>query len=97
MANLLIRHKVADYDAWKKVFDEFIETRRESGETSWRIWHPHDDPNNIVLLFGWESTEKAKAFMARSDLKAAMEEAGVLEPPDFYFLDELDRGKTVEE
>ncbi len=94
MANMLIRHRVRDYDAWKKVFDDFIETRRESGETSWRIWHTDDDPNNLVLLFAFKSLEQAKSFMARPDLKDAMERAGVAEPPEIYYLTESDRGKT---
>ncbi len=97
MANMLVRHKVEDYEAWKKVFDDFVDTRRESGETSWRIWHTDDDPNNLVLLFGYRSIESAKAFMARPDLKEAMEKAGVAEPPEVYYLDESDRGKTAED
>ena len=95
MANLLIRHKVHDYGAWKKVFDEFIETRRASGEQNWRIWHTADDPNNLVLLFGWDTIENARSFMNNPDLKTAMENAGVAEPPEFYFLEESDRGRTA--
>ena len=92
MAHLLIRHKVKDYAAWKATFDEFIETRRASGEKSWHVWHLHDDPNNLVVLFEWDSLGNARAFMANPDLKGAMEEAGVVEPPEAYFLEEYDRG-----
>ena len=92
MAHLLIRHKVKDYTAWKAVFDDFIETRRASGEKSWQIWHPDDDPNNLLLLFEWDSLDNARTFMANPDLKGVMEEAGVIEPPEAYFLEEYDRG-----
>ena len=92
MAHLLIRHKVKDYAAWKTTFDSFIETRRAGGEKSWHILHPDDDPNNLVLLFEWDSLENARAFMANPDLKEAMEEAGVTEAPEVYFLEEYDRG-----
>lgn len=92
MAHLLIRHKVEDYAAWKATFDALVKTRRASGEKSWQIWHPDADPNNLVLLFEWDSLENARAFMANPDLKAAMEEAGVIEPPEAYFLEEYDRG-----
>ncbi|MDH3492947.1 MAG: antibiotic biosynthesis monooxygenase [Acidobacteriota bacterium] len=95
MANMLIRHRVDDYDAWKKVFDEFIDTRRAAGEKSWRIWRTDDDANNLVLLFGWDTIENAKAFFASAELKATMENAGVAEPPEVYFLEEVNRGKTA--
>ena len=93
MANLLIRHKVADYAAWKSAFDGFIETRKAGGERSWRIWRTDDDPNNLVLLFSWDSIENAKAFIASTALKETMENAGVTGAPEIYYLDEYDRGK----
>ena len=92
MAHLLIRHKVKDYSVWKTTFDAFIETRRKSGEKSWQIWHPDGDPNNLVLLFEWDNLKNARAFMSNPDLKHAMEEAGVIEPPEAYFLEQYDRG-----
>ena len=92
MAHLLIRHKVKDYAAWKATFDAFVETRRTGGEKSWQIWHPHDDPNNLVVLFEWDNLGNARAFMTNPDLKRTMEEAGVVEPPEAYFLEEYDRG-----
>ena len=94
MANLLIKHKVADYAAWKAAFDQFIETRRAAGEKAWRIWHTDDDPNNLVLLFEWDSLENARSFMANPVLKETMEKAGVTEPPQVFFLEEHYRGKT---
>lgn len=92
MAHLFIRHKVKDYTTWKPVFDGFIETRRASGEKSWQIWHPDNDPNNLLLLFEWDKLDNAHSFMANPELKAAMEEAGVVEAPEVYFLEEYDRG-----
>jgi len=95
MANVLMKHRVEDYSAWKRVFDEFIDTRRAGGERSWRIWQTDDDANNLVLLFSWDSIENARAFMASPELKATMENAGVTEPPDVYFMEEVDKGKMA--
>ncbi len=94
MANVLIRHKVEDYPAWKTTFDEFIDNRKAGGERTWRIWHTDDDPNNLVLLFEWDELANARKFLASADLKAAMENAGVTEPPEIYFLEEYYRGRT---
>jgi hypothetical protein len=92
MAHLFVRHKVKDYPAWKAVFDAFIETRRAGGEKSWQALHPDDDPNNLLLLFEWDNLDNARTFMANPELKGAMEEGGVIEPPEAYYLEEYDRG-----
>ena len=92
MAHLFIRHKVKDYTAWKSGFDAFIENRRAGGEKSYQIFHPDDDPNNLLLLFEWDSLENGRKFLANPQLQAAMGEAGVIEAPEVYFLEEAARG-----
>ena len=94
MAHLFIRHIVKDYPTWKATFDSLTETRRAGGEKSHQIFHPYDDPNNLVLFFEWDSLANARAFMANPDLKEAMGEAGVIEAPEAYFLEEYERGKV---
>jgi len=94
MAHLLIRHKVEDYSAWKKVFDGFIDTRRTSGEKSYQLFHPDDDPNNLVALFEWDTLNNAKKFVNGQELKEAMGNAGVVEQPEVYFLEEYANDKV---
>jgi len=88
MAHLFIKHKVKDYTAWKKVFDGFIETRKAGGEKSYQILHPDNDPNNLLAIFEWDSLENARRFTGSSELKNAMSNAGVIEQPEVYFLEE---------
>ena len=94
MSHLLIRHKVKDYPAWKKVFDGFIDTRRASGEKSYQLFHPDDDPNNLVALFEWDTLDNAKKFVNGQALKEAMGNAGVVEHPEVYFLEKYTNGKV---
>jgi len=94
MIPIIIRHKVNDYTSWKTEFDAFAETRKSSGEKSYRILHPSTDPNDLVLLFEWESTEKAETFLRSPELKAAMERAGVAEEPQVEFFKQVDFGKV---
>ena len=81
MINVHIRHKVADYERWKEVFDAFIDVRRAGGEISYRIFRPLDDPDNQLLLFEWSDEESVKSFLDSAPLRDAMQSAGVLEPP----------------
>jgi quinol monooxygenase YgiN len=93
MAFVRVQHRVQDYDTWKQVFDGFHATRKSAGEKSYHIWQTEDDPNDLNLLFEWDNAENAHSFMASSELKDAMNKAGVLEHPRIDFLKEIDRGK----
>jgi heme-degrading monooxygenase HmoA len=92
MAQLFVKHKVKDYSSWKKVFDGFIETRRAGGEKKYQIFHPDDDPNNLLTIFEWDNLENARKFVSSPDLKKAMGNAGVTEQPEVYFLEEYAEG-----
>lgn len=87
MVLVIIRHKVTNYDSWKTVFDGFSDTRKEGGETGFKLFRGTEDQNEVVGIFEWESMDKAKQFFEREDLKAKMQEAGVIDKPDIYFLD----------
>jgi quinol monooxygenase YgiN len=93
MTVLRIKHKVRDYDSWKTVFDDFVETRKKGGEKSYRVCHTENDPNDLELTFEWDNVENARSFFKSPELKNAMEEAGVIEDPEIHFLKELDQGK----
>lgn len=94
MPSVLIKHRVADFDIWKAAFDGFADNRRAGGEKSYRIFQPQNDPNKLHLLFEWENLDKAQEFLSSEALKAAMQEAGVTEPPDIVFLDEAATGSV---
>ena len=48
MHQVLIIHEVADYTAWKKVFDGAADIRRDAGERSYQVLRYQNDPNRIV-------------------------------------------------
>lgn len=91
MPYLLIRHKVKDYDKWKPVFDEHGSTRKANGSKGGRLFRNADDPNEIVIIFKWDSLDKARKFVKSENTKKAMHRAGVADKPDVYFLDEVEK------
>ena len=94
MATVFIRHRVKKYGKWKKAFDEFAPTRRAGGETSYLVGHVPGKPNNLCLLFQWDTAAKAARFLKSKELKAAMKGAGVAEKPEVFVFEEKKRGKT---
>jgi hypothetical protein len=93
MTHVLVKHKVNDYTNWKTEFDNFVEFRRSSGEKNYRILRPSEDPNDLTLLFEWDTQANAEKFMTSPELKLAMERAGVTEEPTIRFLNQIDMGK----
>ena len=92
MTTLFVRHKVSDFDVWKKAFDAFIETRKTYGEKSFQIFRPEEDADNLHLLFEWDTEENAHKFMNSPILKDTMQKAGVLEAPEIKFFGEAYKG-----
>ena len=87
MAHLLVIHTVEDFDRWKAGFDAHAGTRRASGGGDYQVLRNTQNPNEVVVLFNWESVAKAQAFAASDDLREAMQKAGVVGRPNIYFLD----------
>jgi len=92
MPSVLIIHEVADYAAWKTVFDRAAVIRKEAGERSYRVLKDHVDPNRIVHFSEWTSIEAARWFFESPELVRIRREAGV-RAPEFNYLVELDAGR----
>ena len=88
MAHALFRHRVSDYGKWRSAFDDAIKMRKDGGELSSRVFRMADDPNNIVIFSEWDSLDNAVKFGQSAELQAAMQQAGVIEQPDVYLLNE---------
>jgi hypothetical protein len=89
MINVLIHHEVADYTAWRAVFDSALDWRRANGERSCRIFYRDGNVNDLTLFLEWESLESARAFIASGELKTKMANGGVKGPTRIDFLTEV--------
>lgn len=91
MQYVLIIHEVADYSAWKKVFDKAAGIRREAGEKSFQILRYENDPNRVVHFSAWTSIPAAKAFFESPRLVQIRKDAGV-KAPEFIYLESIEQG-----
>ena len=80
-ATLIVRHPVADYAAWRTVYDEVDTLRAEHGCTDQRVLVNPDDGNDVAAIHDFPSVEQARAFAADPRLADAMHRAGVAGPP----------------
>ena len=88
MATFIVRHKVRDYASWKKVFAEHGKVREQFGFTKSRVYRYLDDPNHVIVVCDVKDIQKAKAFTASPDLAQKMKEAGVVDEPKMFYLDD---------
>jgi quinol monooxygenase YgiN len=91
MAHVLIIHEVADYQAWKQVFDRAASIRKAAGERAYQVLKYEHDPNKIVHFSEWTSIEAARKFFESPELVKIRAEAGV-RAPEFIYLDQLESG-----
>lgn len=90
MPHVLIIHEVADYPAWKRIFDQAAEIRKRAGEISYQLLRYDSDANNIVHFSAWTSLDNARRFFESPELVEIREQAGV-KAPEFIYLQEIER------
>lgn len=98
MANIiaLVRHRVADFDAWKKVYDEFAPIQAEHGVHRHQVLRSIENPNDVIVTHTFDSREVASAFFATPELKEAMSNAGVnADSVEVSYFDEVETGTPV--
>ena len=83
---VLVAHRVADYDAWKKVFDDHLPARKEAGCLGHHINRGADDPNMVYVYCPATDAGKARAFLDSADLVEVMKNAGVEGPPTVHVM-----------
>jgi hypothetical protein len=80
-ATLIVRHTVADYASWRKVYDEVEPLRVKHGYTAQRVMHVPGHPNEVAGTHDFPTVAQAEAFANDPELTAAMERSGVTGTP----------------
>jgi quinol monooxygenase YgiN len=93
MVTLLIHHRVADYEAWRSVYDRVTAGPMGERVRSHQLWRGLDDQQLVVVVETYDSREDAEWSMNHPDLPAALAEAGVeMESVRIDYLEEVGSG-----
>ena len=90
MATMIVRHRVANFESWKKVFDSMKDLR--NSQYNWlgsEVLRDDADPNLVTIINRVKDVASAKRYGASADLKEGMAKAGVISAPDVTFLNEI--------
>ena len=87
---MVVQSNVADFDAWKVVFDGNRALREKHGATGHRVYRGVDDPTAVMVVTTFASVEGATAFATDPALKEAIRRAGVTSAPSMAKYSEAD-------
>ncbi len=85
-ASVLIAHRVADYDAWKLVFDGHAQARKEASCLGHYLKRGIDFPDTVYVYCLATDADKLRTFLGSVDLVETMRKAGVEGEPEITFL-----------
>jgi hypothetical protein len=85
VVRMFVRHQVADYAAWRGVYDGLDQARLELGATGHAVYRAVGDPNDVTVWHDFTSQEAAESFSSSPQLRDAMQQAGVQGRPDVWF------------
>ena len=92
----VIRHSVADFDAWKTEYDGFASVQTEHGVRAHQVLRSTENPNEVIVTHTFDSPEAAREFFATPELKEAMSQAGVnADSVEISYFDEVESGALV--
>ena len=80
MTTVFVHHRVADYNKWRAVFDEWIQSDFSRDINSYHVWRGLDDPNLVIVASTFASRQTADAAFNNPALREAMARAGVIQP-----------------
>jgi hypothetical protein len=80
-ATLLVRHQVADYNAWRAVYDSVEDLRQRYNCTGAEVLTDPGDKNDIFIIHRFPTVDAAQGFAGSAELKDAMGRAGVTGAP----------------
>ena len=77
MTTSFVLHRVADYDAWRRVYDSVADVQERGGVTNQAVYRSEGDPNNVLVMHAFGNSQEAHSFFESPELRQGMQDAGV--------------------
>jgi quinol monooxygenase YgiN len=89
--NIIIKRKLNDYDAWKKVVSELDGLRKQYGSKGMTVHRNAKDPNEVYLILEWDDGKPYTNYLELPEVKKALADTGtteVIEVSESFHLEE---------
>ena len=85
MAIIIVNHDVKDFASWKPHYDSDVDRRANAGLKELAVGTKSDNPNSVYMI--WEGDPSGlEKMMKDPELKAKMDDAGVISAPEVIVL-----------
>ncbi len=98
MAVLLVQHQITDLETFLGSYAEYAEAREQGGVKEAHIFQPNDDPQSIVVIAFFDTTEAAEnhlTFLRERVWTSAAALQGTGGDPHGMVLHEVDIGSKT--
>lgn len=86
MVTAILTHEVKDFTNWKQKFDADETNRAKMDVKITGVFRAVENPNMVTVVSEIPTMEAAQGFLQNPELKATMEQAGVIGQPDVKIL-----------
>ena len=66
---MFAKHKVNDYENWKRAYDSFASVRKENSVSGASVHRDINDPSIVIVTHQFKTTDAALAFVDSEELK----------------------------
>ena len=81
MPTAFIRHRVQDYETWRRAYDDFTRANPAGVPVEPAVYRSADDPNDLLVIHQFGSSAEVEPWLDDDGRRRAMLEAGVLGTP----------------
>lgn len=81
MPTAFIRHRVHDYETWRRVYDEFTRTNPSGVPVEPGVYRSVEDPNELLVVHEFGHRSEVEPWMQDAERRKAMAAAGVVGEP----------------
>ncbi len=85
MIRMFVRHTVTDFNAWKRVYDDFEGGQKALGVRAEAVFCGAESPDDVTVWHDFDDLVTAQAFFVSSELRETMKVAGVVGEPEIWF------------
>ena len=78
-------NQVADLDKWAEGFKKHADVRKQMSCVGAKVYSVKGNKQHVHIVMEWQDQAKMKEFGESPNLKEAMKNAGVTDPPEVEF------------
>jgi quinol monooxygenase YgiN len=77
--HIIVKRKLKDFDAWKKVVSDANQMRKGYGSKGMMVYRNSRDPNEVYLVIEWDDKKPYMSYFNRPDVQQALADTGTIE------------------